>query len=368
MNVLISPNAFKGTMSATVAGEIIQNSLAKIFPTFKSILAPIADGGDGTCQLLSKSLQLETVNVWTLDAIGRPILGFFGWDEKCKIAYIDISTASGISTLLKELIQPNVTSSYGTGLLIKQAIEKGAKEVILGLGGSATVDLGLGIIAALHFDFLDKNGREIPIYSPDFLASISHIQRRPNQPKIKFTCLCDVKNKLLGAKGAIPVFGPQKGIPSSAIESWENIFKEVIEKIYSKARKEFIDQEGFGAAGGVAAGLSAFFETTIEFGAEYYFVKIGIEEKVTWSDWIITGEGRYDSQSVDGKATYELLQLAHRQGKKIILITSGSEMEANEFDYVLHLADLNFTESNVKELAEKNLHELLNRELTPIFT
>jgi len=354
-------------MSASVAGKIIQKSLDGIFPSFETILAPIADGGDGTCQLLSSSLKLETSNVWTLDALGRPILGFYGWDRKNKIAYLDSSTASGISSLSREQLFPTIASSFGTGILIKHAIGNGAKEIVLGLGGSATIDLGVGILAALWLEFLDNKGRELPVYSPGFLKSIAYVQRKPNKIKVRFTCLCDVKNFLLGSTGTVPIFGPQKGVSQNEIEEWETVIKSVIETIYRKSNQEFVDQKGFGAAGGIAAGLNAFFDTIIEFGATYFFEKTDLKEKVTWCDWIITGEGRYDSQSVGGKACYELLQLARRGGKKIILITSGNEVETNEFDHIIRLQELELNGTTLNEIAEYRLKNLLDIELPKIF-
>lgn len=362
MNILISPNAFKGTMSAFEAGEIIEEFLQRKFPHVSTAKLPIADGGDGTCELLTEILGLEKKQAWSLDPYGRPIPGFFGWDKHSKKAYIDISTASGIARLGNEVKDPYVSSSFGTGLLIQNAIDLGAEEILLGLGGSATVDLGIGILVALGISFLDENGRELTLFSPNYLSKIRHIQRSPKIPKVKFSCLCDVKNNFFGEKGAIRVFGPQKGILPSQFEAYESVCEVVVAQLYRKQRKTFMDNLGFGAAGGIAVGLSAFFATTIKFGSHYFFEQTDLESKVKWADLIITGEGRYDSQSAEGKACYELLQLARHHSKKIALITSGHEYGVEQFDEVLTLPELDFSQVDYKTKSQRNLKNLLERE------
>lgn len=364
MNVLISPNAFKGTMSAREAGEIIKDFIESEFPQVTTALLPIADGGDGTCELLTEILGLKKKKVWSLDAIGRPIPCSYGWDKTLKRAFIDVSSASGIANLKGYELDPFVASSYGTGLLVKDAIDLGAEEIVLGLGGSATVDLGVGILAAMGIAFLDQKGRQLAQYSPDFLSKIKYIQKSPHSPKIKFTCLCDVKNTFFGDRGAIPVFGPQKGILPNQIESYQSVSESVISQIFQKQKKEFIDKPGFGAAGGIAVGLSAFFETDIYFGSSYFFEKVELESKMNWADIILTGEGRYDDQSAEGKTCFELMQLAHLKSKKIVLITSGNESGTRQFDQILKLPDLDFSQANFKKQSRENLKAVLAKEFS----
>lgn len=364
MNILISPNAFKGTMSAREAGEIIQEFIKIRFPQFDTELLPIADGGDGTCELLTEILGLEKRLAWSLDSFGRPVSCSYGWDQHAKMAYIDVSAASGIALLGNETLSPYVASSFGTGLLIRSAIDLGAEEIVLGLGGSATVDLGIGILSALGIEFLDENGRGLTQFSPNFLSKIRHIQKSLHIPKVKFSCLCDVKNTFFGNRGAIPVFGPQKGILTSEFENYELLCQATVTKLFLKEKKAFEDLPGYGAAGGIALGLSAFFETAIEFGSQYFFEKVKLESKVKWADLIITGEGRYDNQSAEGKACFELMQLAHSQSKKIILITSGDEAGIEKFDEVLTLPDLDFSQHDFKEKSRENLRASLAKEFS----
>lgn len=358
MKILIAPNAFKGTITADEAAELIGAVIQSKISESEIILQPLADGGDGTCRLLIQSLGLERISLMSLDAIGRPIEGDLGWDSSSKRVYLDVSTASGLGVLDENQKKADLTSTFGTGILIQKAIEMGAKEIILGLGGSATVDLGLGILQSFGFIFLDENGRDINPFTPDFLSRIRHIQRPPRLPKIKFTCLCDVNNHFFGAEGAIPVFGPQKGIKLDDLEEFETECRRVLEMLIRKTKIAWEDREGFGAAGGIALGLDLFFPVEIKFGANYFFDVVNLEEKVQNADWILTGEGRFDSQSAGGKACYELLQLCVKKNKNITLITSGNEGFGIGFDEVLVLPDLDFTNPNYKKIARENLHEL----------
>lgn len=365
MNVLISPNAFKGTISAKVASELISKHLSTHFPTVRSKMLPIADGGDGTCVLLAEVLKLELINVLSLDPYGRPISGSYGWDSKSQKAYLDLATASGIVHLNDVPKAPHIASTYGTGILIKDAIQHGAVEIILGLGGSASIDLGVGILASLGIIFLDKNGREIPMFSPNFLSRIKHIQISPAKPKIKFTFLSDVKNMFFGKQGAISVFGGQKGLKTSEFDDYEKLCLEVVEKLYTKGKTAFVDRSGFGAAGGVAMGLKPFFETTIKLGASYFFDQLNLLQDILWADWIITGEGRYDAQSSEGKGPYELLKLAHRENKKVMLISSGQEGLNAGFDHFIQLPKLDFNQNDVSGVAIRELEEVLKQQMNP---
>lgn len=358
MRFLIAPNAFKGTISATDAAKIIGAQLEQIQGA-ECQIQPVADGGDGTCGLLIDSLGLEKVFVPSLNAIGQPMMGYFGWAPNVHKAYIDVSTVSGIGSLDSRQRDPFIASTYGTGLLIRKAVEKGAKEIVLGLGGSATVDMGIGILGALGVLFLDEKGRELTVFSPKFLEALRHIQLTPNLPKVNFTCLCDVKNPFLGESGAVQVFGPQKGIPIDKLDWYEHNCKKILDLLITKTKKEWVDTTGYGAAGGIALGLDFFFPTEIKFGAAYFFDLVGIHGKIANSAWIITGEGQYDSQSDQGKASYGLLRLARSYGKKIALITSGQGGRNAGFDLVLELPSLDFSSVDYKEKARQNLDRLI---------
>lgn len=362
MNFLIAPNAFKGTLSATEAAGSIAKAVGESAER-NVLIQPVADGGDGTCSLLMDSLQLEKIPVLALNALGKPSPGFYGWDPLHKITFLDVSTVSGLGMLAEYERDPLVASTFGTGILIQKAIAQGAQEIVLGLGGSATVDLGLGILAALGILFLDEKGRSLPVFSPDFLEKIKHIQRPPQVPWVRFICLCDVKNYFLGENGAVSVFGPQKGLHLDQIPAFEKSCEKVLQLLILKSKKDWQDQPGFGAAGGIGMGLGFFFPTEIKFGASYFLNLVGLKEKLRQVDWVITGEGQYDSQSDQGKASFELLQLAKSEGKKIALITSGTGGRGSGFDLVLELPSLDFSKPDFKEKARQNLDRLITEAL-----
>tara|TARA_R110002111_G_scaffold58994_3_gene99564 strand:+ start:4324 stop:5430 length:1107 start_codon:yes stop_codon:yes gene_type:complete len=363
MNWLIAPNAFKGSIEADEAAKIIQNLIQAEDKGSVVKTAPIADGGDGTCYLLIQHLGLMKFHEQVCDPIGRARDGFFGYDPISETAYLDVSTVSGVKWLASDELNPWVSSSYGTGELIKEAISKGAKNIVLGLGGSATVDMGIGILAALGIIFLDEKGDELAPYSPYFLQKIAHIRFNGNLPSISFTCLCDVSNPFFGDNGAIPVFGPQKGLKADDQKLFVDASKKVYELFEKASKKTIDDQPSFGAAGGIALGLSAFFPTEIAQGAHFFFEKIEMEKMIDSADLIVTGEGRYDSQSAQGKGSFELLQLAHKKGKKIWLITSGDEADEAGFDEVIKLPDLDFNLSNIQERAKGNLKQAVFNKL-----
>ena len=258
MKFLIAPNAFKGTITALEAVTMLEEVLEQEYPAATYLSQAVADGGDGTCELLIASLGLEKQFCSSLNAIGQPILGFYGWEESTKTAYLDVSTCSGLGVLPIQARVPSLTSTFGTGILIQHAIQKGAKHLILGLGGSATIDLGVGILQALGFLFLDQNGRELPAFSPEFLKRCRHIQRPLRLPDVSFTCLCDVRNPFFGSNGAIRVFGPQKGMKEAEIEATEVSTAAMVELLLRKSPSPVLDQPGFGAAGGIALGLAQF--------------------------------------------------------------------------------------------------------------
>ncbi len=364
MKWLIAPNAFKGTLEAEEAAAIIKETIQECRPNDQTDCCPIADGGDGTCLLLSKQLGLEKVEAWVCGPLGRSQKGFFGFEPASHTAFLDVSTVSGIKDLKDHEKDPWTCSTYGTGELICRAVEKGAHHIVLGLGGSATIDMGTGILQALGLQFLDKNGRQLIPFVPGFLEKIAHIQLPLKLPDLRITCLCDVGNPFFGKEGAIPVFGPQKGLTEirqpQFLEAAQNLF----ERIKKKSKWEVEDQACFGAAGGIALGLHAFFPVKLEQGAGYFFEKTSMEQRIQEADRVVTGEGRFDWQSAQGKGSYELLQLAKKYGKKSWLITSGEEGREAGFDTVIRMPDLDFAASDLKERAKLNLREVLLKKLS----
>jgi len=362
MNILVAPNAFKGTMTAVEAAKIIREAICQIYPEIKFIMCPIADGGDGTSFLLAKILDLPMTYLMALDALGRPIQGYYAMSKEGTSALMDVSTVSGIQHLKKEERDPLCTTTYGTGEIIAEAVSRGASEIVLGLGGTASIDMGIGILRGLGYLFLDEYGREIPMFSPDYLAKIRHIQRPIKKFSLQFKLLCDVHNPFFGKGGAIPVFGPQKGLKEGQVNTLLDASSSIFKLLQSKTNNELEDQPGFGAAGGIAVGLSAFYDTELINGSDYFFDKVEMSRQVRWADLIITGEGKYDSQSAEGKGSFKLMQLARECQKKIFLITAGDDA-GEGFDEVVYLPPLgpNKDSGEAKRFLHEAVYEFFNK-------
>lgn len=359
MKWLVAPNAFKGTLLAEEAAAIVKKEILERLPNDQVDTCPIADGGDGTCFLLSQQLGLEIIPATACGPLGRPVKGFFGFDEASCSAFLDVSTVSGIKWLSENERDPWTASSYGTGELIQKALGRGAKNIILGLGGSASIDMGTGILQALGVQFLDAKGRELPQFSPGFLNKIRHIQLRGKLPDISFTCLCDVSNTFFGQSGAIPVFGPQKGLLPGDHQKFLSASQNLFTLFEKKCKWKLPDLPSFGAAGGIALGLSAFFPTEMKQGARYFFDKTRIAERIAETDIVITGEGKFDTQSAHGKGSFELLQMAKKIGKPVWLISAGNEGAQMGFEKVLRLPDLDFNSPDLMEKARENLRDTI---------
>lgn len=359
MQILVAPNAFKGTIEADHAAQIIAETLQAKYPQADITHCPIADGGDGTCRLLGEALQWQSHTVLATDARGRDIEAICYFDTAANTACTDVSSASGIRHL--SLGEKDVwsASTFGTGQTIADVLKKGAQNIILGLGGSASVDMGLGILQALGLELYDADNQLIKPFSFRWLERITRLSAEHLMPLAKIICLCDVDNPFFGAQGAIPVFAPQKGLQAADMPA----FTANAERIFHLLRQlnpTLTDRPCFGAAGGIALGLSAFYSVEICSGSAYFFDAVQMEQRVAQSDWIITGEGRYDFQSESGKGCHALLLLAKKHGKRISLISSGSvEMLANTgFDDVYVLPPLDFRAADVAVQAVANLREV----------
>jgi glycerate kinase len=356
MQILIAPNAFKGTIEADHAAQIVAETLQKKYPQATIVCCPIADGGDGTCRLLGENLRWESHSVLATDARGRDIEATYYYDADTATACTDVSSASGIRHLAVTDRDVWSASTFGTGQVIADAVKKGAQQIILGLGGSASADMGLGILQALGLVLYNADNQPIKPFSHRWLEQIARISAERLLPIAKITCLCDVDNTFFGAQGAIPVFAPQKGLSTDEMPAFTANATRIF-WLLQQLNPSLTDKPCFGAAGGIALGLSAFYPVEIRSGSAYFFDAVQMEQLVAQSDWVITGEGRYDSQSEGGKGCHALLLLAKKHGKRISLISSGSEAElANAgFDDVYVLPPLNFGAADVAEQAVKNM-------------
>lgn len=302
---------------------MVHQQITKEFSNATIHVKSLADGGDGSLEIIQDYVQAEWVEIDSFDPLGRDIKAKYLLKDK--IAYIELSICSGIALLLKDELDPLLTSTYGTGVLIRDAIQRGAKNIKIFLGGSATIDVGTGILHALGVVFYAENQRVLfpnggnleEIVDVDF-SKIFKLK------EISFTLINDVNNVLLGPSGAVHVYGPQKGLLEEDIDYMEDAVKHYSNQIEEHLGKDISKLKGGGAAGGVSAGMSAFLEAKSVSGADFFMELLELKDLSEKADYIITGEGQLDNQTMDGKLVGELIRLANENDITPLLICGRS--------------------------------------------
>ena len=317
MKILVAPDKFKGSLSAVAAVAAITRGWSAVFPDAQIEAAPIADGGEGFAEVLCVALGGEWILCKARDPLGRAIEARYAWIEKERLAVIEMSEASGLWRLEKDELAPLRASTFGTGQLIRDAAERGAKTILVGLGGSATTDGGIGMAAALGYEMLGSDGEKLePI--PENLSALSHLvsHRAIEMPEI--IAACDVQNPLLGPRGTARVFAPQKGADPRTVEALELHLANLAEIVASDIGCDFRDTPGAGAAGGIGFGLLSFCGAKMRSGFDVVSETLRIEERIAACDFVITGEGRLDAQTLEGKGPAGIAALARKHGKPVL--------------------------------------------------
>lgn len=331
MHILISPNAFKNSLSATEAALAIQEGLLDSRLNCTCECFPIGDGGDGTAQLILEKFNGDKIHVTVNDPLGRKIETAFGLIGNGKTAVIEMADASGLRLLETAELDPLKTSSFGTGELLRSALERNVDRIIIGLGGSATVDGGAGLLSALGARFLDKRGTELkPI--PENLVKLDHIDISGVDERMfrcKITVLCDVDNYLLGDEGAAATFGPQKGAKASDLPTLEKVLRNISDSAFKQTKRRMDGVKHGGAAGGIAASLYSFFNAELVNGAEYFLHLTSFEESVKRCDLLITGEGSLDEQTLQGKAPFAVAKSAKAKNIPVVGIAGKVPLTQN---------------------------------------
>jgi glycerate kinase len=322
MNILICPDKFKDSLTAQQVSEALEKGIKKRRPKSIIQIMPLADGGEGTLEVIKTIHGGEWVQKKVNDPLFRPIEANYLWLADQKIAYIEMSRASGIELLKTKERNPYLTSTWGTGELILDAIEKGAIEIILTIGGSATNDAGIGMAGALGFKFLNKDQEELKAIG-ESLALIHSIVPTPLIHKIqgvKFKVITDVQNPLSGKEGAAHVFAKQKGANAEMIKYLDKGLINM-QKLIGQTEKGIIgEMKGAGAAGGLGAGAIYFLQAEIAMGAEWLLNKIHFDRAVKKADYVITGEGKIDGQTWGGKLISQVIARCDKQFKQAILV------------------------------------------------
>lgn len=338
MRILIAPDKFKGSLSASEAAEAIRQGFATVFENAHFDIAPIADGGEGTAAVFRDSMGGDEVRAKAHDALGRPISASYTWFPDKKMAVIEMSEASGMWRLLASELDPLLATTFGTGELMADAMKRGAESIIVALGGSATNDAGVGMAKALGWKFLDATDNEMNPHPGNF-SMIQSIVRPAVSSSCRITALCDVTNPLLGPKGATRIYGPQKGADADMLEILEMGIEHVADLCRDHLYCDFRDTPGAGATGGLAFGLLTFCDATIEQGFKTVSGMMGLEGKIADADLVVTGEGKLDAQSLHGKGPSEIALLARENGKPVIAFAGKVEGSLAALDACIPIAN-----------------------------
>jgi glycerate kinase len=327
VNILICPDKFKGTLKASDVCDAIATGVSRIYPQATIDTVPLADGGEGTCDLLTEWDGGKKIQLSVHGPLASPVEAQYGISKDGKTAFIEMAEASGLTLLQPAQRNPLFTTSVGTGELIRDALDQKVKKIILGLGGSATNDAGTGMALALGYLFCDTNGQPLNPIGKN-LISIRYIHRHAVDERLKkimVVALCDVTNPLCGPDGAAYVYGPQKGADKDAVELLDAGLRN-FKRMVTKHLKVSPDFPGAGAAGGLGGGAKVFLNASIEKGIDYVIRSTGLEEKIKKADLIVTGEGKIDQQTFSGKVVSEVSRLAGYRRKSVIAVCGKCEL------------------------------------------
>lgn len=324
MNILIISDKFKFTFSSIEIGEMIKKNIEKSI-TSKIEILPISDGGEGFLDAINYKNNFNKILTTTNNPIFEQTESYFLMNNK--IAYLEYALTGGLQLIPASKRNPMFTSSYGLGQQIKIAIKKGANKIIIGLGGSATNDVGIGMATAMGYDFLDKNGKKLNPVGNNLLK-IYNLQNNEETKlikKVRFFATTDVSNPLFGENGATNIYAQQKGANSDQIEILEQGVQNIAKIIEQKLKIFLNTEKGEGAAGGLGTGIKSFLNGKIISGSDFIFEHLNLVEKIKRADLIISGEGKIDKQSFQGKIIGKICNITQKYNKRLIQIAGYSD-------------------------------------------
>ena len=371
MNILVAPDSFKDSLSAHEVSRIISKAISEVIPDATIRQIPISDGGEGLLKALVTPLQGTLVSLTVKDPLHRTIEASYGLIDQGQTAIIEMAKASGLELLSIEERNPLITSTYGTGQLIKDALDKGCTKIIIGLGGSATNDGGMGMIKALGGLFLDQHQQEIEeggralntLYSIDLSGLDKRLQH------VEIICACDVSNPLTGPYGASYVYAKQKGASDNMLPILDSNLSNYAAVIKASLKKDLKHVPGTGAAGGTAIGLLAFLDATLTPGITLITELLQLEKHIKEAQLVVTGEGRIDAQTLHGKTIMGIASLAKKNSVPVLVFTGSIGPGISEiYDRGVTAIFSIVNKPMSLETAIKNAAQLLEASVTHVFS
>ena len=336
MKVVVAIDSFKGSLSSMEAGQAIAEGVKRVYQSAEVVVRPLADGGEGTVEALVEGMGGIFVTKEVTGPLGKKVEAVYGVieskEDSSKTAIIEMSAAAGITLVPEESRNPMKTTTYGVGELILDAIERGCRHFIVGIGGSATNDGGVGMLQALGYDFLTREGKAIS-YGGDGLRELASIEDVNVHPKLKectFKVACDVTNPLCGENGSSAIFGPQKGATPEMVQELDQLllhYAELSKEMNANADRFY---PGTGAAGGMGFAFLTYTNAALESGIQIVLTETKLEELIKTADFVVTGEGRLDGQTALGKAPIGVASLAKKHQKKVLAFAGAVTPDAKE--------------------------------------
>ncbi len=332
MKVIIAIDSFKGSLSSMEAGNIISHSIKAKHPSAETLVYPLADGGEGTVEALVEGMGGSIVNTKATGPLGTKVACKYGIILERKLGIIEIAEVAGLTLIPEHLKNPLNTTTYGVGELIADAINRGCRDFIIGLGGSGTNEAGIGMLQALGYVFKDKDNQTVGNTGKD-LVSIKSIDESGVNPLLKqcgFHIACDVNNPLYGPLGATEIYGTQKGLSQEEIGKLDKSMEIFAQVVKDHFKKDNSNVPGTGAAGGLGYAFHTFLDGQLEPGRDIILKEIGMEKAMIGADYVITGEGRLDLQTAMGKGPIGVAKLGKKYGAKVIALAGGITKDINK--------------------------------------
>ena len=329
--LLIIPDSFKGTLSSKRICEIISERARARFADVQAISIPVADGGEGSVDCFLSAVGGELVKCASQNPYFEPMEGFFGLLNNGRTAVVEMAACAGLP-LVEDRKNPMLTTTYGVGILIKEALSRGVEEIILGLGGSSTNDFGCGAAAALGVEFFDEDGESF-IPTGGSLARVAKIKTDkviPALKSVKLSAMCDVKNPVYGKSGAAYIYAPQKGADAQTVKLLDDGLMHICEIVKRDVGVDVTTLVGGGAAGAMAGGMYSFFGAKLRMGIDVVLDTVKFDELLEGADVVFTGEGKIDSQSLQGKVVAGVAKRASAKGVPTIAVVGGIDGDISE--------------------------------------